>query len=803
MTTVRMFTQKTQYTRANIEAFEATMGHGFMSAGGLETTIETAKVLTNVLNRSGGAKILDVGCGIGGPAFFFASEYGAHVHGVDINPVGIEMAKANYYNQECKGSVKFSVLDVNSADFPEESFDIIYSRDAMLHFPNDIKLILFRKFLKWLTPGGKVCITDYCIGPKSAEKMDPDFAAYIEDRGYYLFTPEDYKKCFVNAGFHDDQVVSTGRPHWYCSICQIELDHVQLPGPGRDKFLETSTEEDIAKLIKTYNDKIQMTLRGDRSFVIIHATKTKPYNDLRQAIVEAYKKLSVDGYIMSCDGNVSARADKDTFLVTPSGVQIPDLTAEKIVLCTNDGKLCPGESFKPSSEANLHDAIYRTRPDVGGIVHSHSIFVCALACCRLPLPPSHYAVCELLQDFDFSSSSGGSTKINTDDATVKCASYHTYGTKALSHASLHALGNNKAVLLANHGAVVVGDSLEGAMYNAVRLERECEIYWRSLQMAHVGPPQPLSVTDIKNLKKVDAGYGQGKESTDDEELEKTTIEEMSASPPEATSSETSSEESYVEIKREGGTSIAGRCALVTGASSGIGKAIAYALAARGVNVCLAARRLDRIDELATELTANYQVKAVAVATDVTVFDSVTAAVQNAETEFGAPLDMLVNCAGVMHYTYMKNVKVDEWTQTIDVNCKGVTNCLAAALPSILGTGHGHIINISSDAGRVVFPGLSVYSGTKFFVEALTKGLRLECAVSHGLKVTSIQPGDCKTEISMRDSDMEAKEACAQSDKTRMYWLDPSDVSDAVIYAVTQPPHVAIQELMIEPKHAPA
>ena len=247
----------------------------------------------------------------------------------------------------------------------------------------------------------------------------------------------------------------------------------------------------------------------------------------------------------------------------------------------------------------------------------------------------------------------------------------------------------------------------------------------------------------------------------------------------------------------------GRCALVTGASSGIGKAIAYTLAKSGVNVCLVARRVDTIEAIAKELAVTYGVKSVAVATDVTVFSHVEKAVKEAEAAFGSPIDILVNNAGVMHYTYMKNIQVDQWTNTIDVNCKGVTNCLGAALPSILGTKRGHVINISSDAGRVVFPGLSVYSGTKFFIEALTKGLRLECAEEHGLKVTSIQPGDCKTEISLRDTDMEAREACAQSNKGRNYWLDPEDVANAVLFALTQPDHVAVNELMIEPKFAPA
>lgn len=176
------------------------------------------------------------------------------------------------------------------------------------------------------------------------------------------------------------------------------------------------------------------------------------------------------------------------------------------------------------------------------------------------------------------------------------------------------------------------------------------------------------------------------------------------------------------------------CAIVTGASGGMGAAIARALAEAGANVCLAARRGDRIRALADELHRRYGVRTCAVETDVTKRASVKACVKIAEAELGAPISLLVNNAGVMHYTFMHNLKEDEWEQAIDVNCKGVVNGIGAVLTGMLAAGRGHIINISSDAGRKAFPGLAVYSGTKFFVEATSQALRAEC-VGKGVKVT--------------------------------------------------------------------
>jgi len=506
------FNQTSQYSADTIKKFEATFGKNYMSAGGQETTLETAKLLEPVLSKVKAPKILEVGCGIGGACFFFASEYNADVHGVDSNDIGIQMAKLELLkNPLAQGSCRFETLDITTADFAKETYDIIYSRDVLLHLTNEQKQGLVRKFKSWLKPGGMVCICDYCLGPKSAIQVSDEFQKYMDTRGYHLVTPQNYKMLFVDAGFGDDCVESRDRQLLYCQTSQKEIDRIIVPGPARDKFLKAHTQQDLDKLALVYQDKITMTLRGDRSYVMLTAVKQPSFHALRKQVIQAYRTMSDKSYIMSCDGNVSCRATNDTFLVTPSGVVIPELTPNKVVLCHNNGKAAPGEHYKPSSESGLHDCIYRARPDVGAIVHSHSVYVCALACCRLPLPPAHYAVCELLQNFDFSNPAGGWTSaatVTADDATVKCAPYHTYGSKALGEATLQGLGKNHAVLMANHGAVIVGADLETAMYNAERLERECEIYWRCLQMQSVGPPKPLSLKEIQELQTADQSYGQ-------------------------------------------------------------------------------------------------------------------------------------------------------------------------------------------------------------------------------------------------------------------------------------------------------
>jgi NADP-dependent 3-hydroxy acid dehydrogenase YdfG len=148
---------------------------------------------------------------------------------------------------------------------------------------------------------------------------------------------------------------------------------------------------------------------------------------------------------------------------------------------------------------------------------------------------------------------------------------------------------------------------------------------------------------------------------------------------------------------------------------------------------------------------------------------------------------------------MKNLHEDDWERTVDVNCKGTLNCISAVLQGMLDRGKGHIVLISSDAGRKVFPGLSVYSGSKFFVEALAQGVRLETAGT-GLRVTTIQPGNVATDLRALSSDEEALELYGQPSGARV--LGSEDIAASVVYALRQPDHIAVNEILVEPRDEP-
>lgn len=239
--------------------------------------------------------------------------------------------------------------------------------------------------------------------------------------------------------------------------------------------------------------------------------------------------------------------------------------------------------------------------------------------------------------------------------------------------------------------------------------------------------------------------------------------------------------------------------MVTGASSGIGAAVARALAHEGAYVALAARRREELCKVQTGIEGQVgEVKSLVVPTDVTDREQVKSLVARTEEELG-PVDILVNCAGVMYYTLMQNLHEDDWERTVDVLCKGMLNCVGAVLRGMLDRGRGHIVTISSDAGRKVFPGLAVYSGGKFFVEAVSQGLRLE-TVGTGLKVTTIQPGNVATGLPALSHDVEALERYGQASGARI--LEPEDIAASVVHALRQPDHVAVNEILVEPRDEP-
>ncbi|EST05382.1 Acyl carrier protein-like protein [Kalmanozyma brasiliensis GHG001] len=249
----------------------------------------------------------------------------------------------------------------------------------------------------------------------------------------------------------------------------------------------------------------------------------------------------------------------------------------------------------------------------------------------------------------------------------------------------------------------------------------------------------------------------------------------------------------------------GKVAIVTGASSGIGAAVAKALIKEGAHVALAARRVEALETLKSDLvklsrapTSVQGGKVHVHKTDVVARDQVESLMQTTTDVLG-PIDIIVSCAGVMYFTMMHNVQVNEWEQTVDVNCKGLLNVLSTALPRLLPRKAGHIVAISSDAGRKVFPGLGVYSASKFFVEATLQSLRLETSDT-GLRVTSVQPGNTATDLLGMSSDQEAVKKYGEPTGAKI--LDPSDVANAIVYALKQPEHVAMNEILIEPREEP-
>lgn len=230
--------------------------------------------------------------------------------------------------------------------------------------------------------------------------------------------------------------------------------------------------------------------------------------------------------------------------------------------------------------------------------------------------------------------------------------------------------------------------------------------------------------------------------------------------------------------------------LVTGASSGIGEGIARELAAAGAKVMLGARRTDRLDALANELTAaGGDVRARAL--DVTDRASVEAFAEAARQAWGR-VDVIVNNAGVMPLSPMASLKVDEWERMIDVNIKGVLYGVASVLPEMTARGSGHIINIASIGALSVVPTAAVYCATKYAVRAISDGLRQENA---SLRVTCVMPGVVESELASTITDPVAAEAMA---RYRAIALKPDAIARAVRYAIEQPDDVDVNEIVVRP-----
>ena len=240
--------------------------------------------------------------------------------------------------------------------------------------------------------------------------------------------------------------------------------------------------------------------------------------------------------------------------------------------------------------------------------------------------------------------------------------------------------------------------------------------------------------------------------------------------------------------------IKGKVAIVTGASSGIGYATCLALSKAGARVAAGARRTDRLESLEKEIAKNGG-EILIQKLDVTKKAECDSFVDAAAKKWGM-VDILVNNAGLMPLSFFKSLKVDEWDRMIDVNIKGVLYCTAAAIPHMLGKKSGHIVNISSVAGRVVFPAGSVYCATKYAVTALSEGLRQEFSTRSNIRVTCIEPGVVATELTNTITD-KSLEKFVEATK-QMEALHAEDIANAILFAVESPSHMNVNEILVRP-----
>jgi len=204
----------------------------------------------------------------------------------------------------------------------------------------------------------------------------------------------------------------------------------------------------------------------------------------REAMIATCRKMNASGLNQGTSGNLSLRVEEG-FLLTPTGMDYDALTPEDIVLMRLDGS--HEGRRRPSSEWQLHRDILVARPEVGAVLHAHSMFCTTLACLRRGIPAFHYMVC----------AAGG--------VDVRCAAYATFGTDALARHVLEALEGRKACLMANHGMLALGSTLAGAFKLAVEVETLAAMYWRALQ---VGEPVLLDDAEMARVLEKFKTYGQ-------------------------------------------------------------------------------------------------------------------------------------------------------------------------------------------------------------------------------------------------------------------------------------------------------
>ncbi|XP_057204825.1 phosphoethanolamine methyltransferase isoform X2 [Triplophysa rosa] len=256
--TFQQFLDNQQYTRRGILRYEKMFGSGYVSTGGPSTT----KEFVEMLNLTPGQKVLDVGCGIGGGDFHMAKTFGVEVLGMDLSSNMVEIAMERAVTEKLP-LVQFEVSDATKRSFPDCTFDVVYSRDTILHIKD--KVDLFRKFYSWLKPGGKLLISDYCCGE---QPWSPAFQEYVSQRGYILYTPQRYGQFLTEVGFTNVQALD--RTEQFIQVMKSELQRAE---EIKEAFIQEFSSEDYDIIIKGWTEKLQRCETGDQRWGLFYATK--------------------------------------------------------------------------------------------------------------------------------------------------------------------------------------------------------------------------------------------------------------------------------------------------------------------------------------------------------------------------------------------------------------------------------------------------------------------------------------------------------------------------------------------------
>ncbi|OME99682.1 oxidoreductase [Paenibacillus amylolyticus] len=239
------------------------------------------------------------------------------------------------------------------------------------------------------------------------------------------------------------------------------------------------------------------------------------------------------------------------------------------------------------------------------------------------------------------------------------------------------------------------------------------------------------------------------------------------------------------------SNVKGKVVVITGASSGIGESTARLLAQHGAHVVIGARRMERLEALASSIrleggSVEYH------SLDVTRLEEMQTIVDLAQTRYGH-IDVILNNAGVMPLSLLESLKVDEWNRMIDVNIRGVLHGIAAGLPVMKKQGFGQFINIASIGAYAVSPTAAVYCATKYAVRAISEGLRQE--VGGDIRVTLVSPGVTESELADTISDEEARDLMKEY---RRISISASAIAQSILFAISQPAEVDVNEIVVRP-----